>query len=102
MDLKVNFSLPVTAVAVDKFGNPTGAFDVVPNWSLSEPSKGALVVAQDGLSAVLVPSGPLGAEQVRVDAVAAGLAISGVLDLSLVAGDAVSVSLQAGTPVLSQ
>lgn len=99
MNLKVNQQLPVSIVAEDKFGNPTGAFDSVPAWTLSDPTLGTVTPAADGLSAVLVPSGKLGNGQLQVLGTADAKQISGSLDVVLIAGDATQIVLQPGTPV---
>ena len=99
MNLKVSQQLPVAVVAEDKFGNPTGAFDSVPVWSLSDDTLGVANASADGLSAVVVPSGKEGTCTLQVLASADGKQLSGSLALVLIAGDATQLVLQAGTPV---
>lgn len=99
MILKDSQKLPMSIAAVDKFGNPAGAFDAAPAWSVVDPTLGVLTVAADGLSAEFLPSGVLGTSQVQVAALASGHSIVGSLDISVVAGDAVSIQIQAGAPV---
>lgn len=99
MNLKVSQQVSVAVVAEDKFGNPTGAFDAAPAWSLSDPSLGDVQVAADGLSALVVPNGKLGSCQLQVLAKADGKDLAGSLDLVLIAGDATQIVLQAGVPV---
>lgn len=99
MNLKVSQNLPIAIVAEDKFGNPTGAFDSAPAWSLTDPTLGSVAPAADGLSAVVSPSGKLGSCQVQVLGQADGKAIQGSLDLVLIPGDATQIVLQAGAPV---
>lgn len=98
MDLKVSQQVPVAIVAEDRFGNPTGAFDAPPAWTVVDATLGAAQVAADGLSAVFVPSGKLGVTQLQVLGAADGKQIQGSLDLNLIAGDATQVVLQAGAP----
>jgi hypothetical protein len=99
MNLKVSQKLPIAIVADDEFGNAAGSFDAAPSWSLTDSSLASLEVSADGLSAVVVPSGKLGACQVQVLGVAQGKQLQGVLDLALIAGDAVTIVLSAGTPL---
>ena len=94
MDLKVSQEVPVSIVAEDRFGNPTGACDAPPSWSVSDPSLGAATVAADGMSAVFIPSGKIGACQLQVSGIAQGHSIAGALDLNLLAG-----VIQPGAPV---
>ncbi len=96
MNLKVSQNLPIAILAEDEFGNPTGALEGVPAWSLTDPSLGAVAVSADGMSAVVAPSGKLGDCQVQVAGMADGKAILGTLDLSMIPGDAVQIVLQAG------
>ena len=99
MNLKVNQALPMTIVLEDEFGNPTGAADAPPAWSVTNDSLGSLVVADDGMSAQFNPSGKLGDCQVQVNSSAAGATVIGSLDLTLVPGDVTQIILQPGTPV---
>lgn len=102
MFLKVNQSLPLSLSIADKFGNPAKV-DGAPVWALTDPTLGALTVAEDGLSAVLVPAGTIGACKVQVSADAdlgEGIkSILGELDIEFLAGEAEVVSIAAGTPV---
>lgn len=102
MQLKVTNKLPLSLKLVDKFGNPAPV-DGAPVWSLTNPALGTLNVAADGMSAELVPAGPLGSFSVQVSADAdlgEGVkTIFGELPIDLIGGDAVSVVIEAGTPV---
>jgi hypothetical protein len=101
MFLKVSEKLPLSLVIKDSQGNPAKV-DVAPKWSLSDESLAALEVSEDGLSAVLVPSGSLGsfAVQALVDAdLGEGVKeLLGELLVDLVSGEAVSVEISAGAP----
>ena len=99
MNLKISQQVSVAVVAEDKAGNPTGSFDSPPVWSLSDPSLGAVSVAGDGLSAVVIPNGKLGSCQLQVLASADEKTLSGNLDLVMIPGDAVQLVLQASAPV---
>lgn len=99
MNLKVSQQLPIQIVAEDKFGNPTGAFDAPPAWSVTDPSLAVVTASDDGLSATVAPTGKLGACQVQVLGQADGKQITGTLDLALIAGDATQIVLQPGAAV---
>lgn len=99
MDLKVSQQINPVIVAEDKFGNPTGALDGAPAWSLSDPSLGTITASADGMSATVVPNGKLGTCQVQVSGQSDGKTIMGSLDLNLLAGDATQIIIQAGVPV---
>lgn len=101
MVLKVSQKLPLSIAIVDKGGNPAKV-DGAPAWSLTDPSLGALAVAEDGMSAELTPSGVIGACQIQVS-VDADLGegvkpLIGELPVEFVAGDAATVSIAAGIP----
>lgn len=91
--------LALSILAEDKFGNPTGAMDSAPKWSMGDPSLGEVVASDDGMSAVVKPSGKLGSCQVQVLGQADGKAISGSLDLVLIPGDATQIVIQPGVPM---
>lgn len=97
MNLKVNDFLPVSIVAEDEFGNPTGALDGAPAWSMSDSTLGTVEASEDGMSATVKPSGKLGTCQLQVLAAAQGKQISGSLELVMIAGDASQIVIQAGT-----
>ena len=101
MNLKVTQSLPVSIEIKDKFGNPAQV-DGVPAWSLTDPSKGALAVGENGLSAVFTPAGPMGDVSIQVSADAdlgeGTKSILGELPVSILAGDAATISIAAGEP----
>jgi hypothetical protein len=102
MQLKVTNKLPLSIKLVDKFGN-TAPVDGVPQWALSNPGLGSLVVAADGMSAEMTPTGPLGSFLIQVSADAdmgSGVTpIFGELPIDLIGGDAVSIQIVAGEPV---
>lgn len=99
MFLKASQKLPVTLLAEDAFQNPGAALDAPPAWALTDPTLGSVVAADDGMSAVVTPSGKLGDCQVQVTAVADGKTVAGALDLSIIPGDATQLVISAGTPV---
>lgn len=82
-------------------GNPA-TLDGAPAWSISDPAVADLVVAEDGLSAVVLAKA-LGSAQVSVVGDAdldegEVREISGVLDIVVVAAEAASLGISAGTP----
>lgn len=96
---KVQLSIqPVTAA-----GNPAKV-DGTPSWSVSDTTILTLEVAADGLSAWATVTGTLGASQVSVSADAdlgEGIrSITATLDVTVVAAEAVSLTINAGAPVL--
>jgi hypothetical protein len=99
MDMKASQQCDIAIVAEDKFGNPTGAFDAAPVWSLADQTLGSVQVSEDGLKATLVPSGKLGQTQLSVVGQADGKALQGVLDVNIIAGDATQIVLQPAAPV---
>jgi hypothetical protein len=100
--LPVTHFLPASVQPVDAKGNPA-AVDGVAVWETSEPILATLEVADDGLSAKIVPTGVLGHVQIRVRADARMgpdvREISGLLEIELVAAEAVSLNVTAGEPV---
>lgn len=101
MFLKVSDQLPLSIAIKDKFGN-TASVEGAPVWALTNDALGSLLVSADGFSAVLTPSGTVGAFKVQVSADAdlgEGVkTIIGELDVELLAGEAVSVEIAAGEP----
>lgn len=97
--MKDNQQVTATLVAVDAKGNPAGAFDAPPSWSMDDQTVAGMVVAADGLSAVFTALGKLGSTNVQVAGLAGGKSIVGTGVITVVAGDAVSIALQLGTPV---
>lgn len=102
MKLKVTQTLPLSIKPVDAKGNPA-TVDGAPQWSVSDPTLATITPAADGLSAVLVPLGPLGSLAVQVSAdgdLGEGVkTIVGTAAVDLIGGDAVSVEIVAGTPI---
>lgn len=102
MNLKIDQSLPLSIQIKDAGGN-AAQVDGAPAWSLTNPAMGELTVAEDGMSASLVPAGLLGAFKVQVSADAdlgEGVeTILGELDIVTIAGTAVLVEIGAGEPV---
>lgn len=86
---------------VDKFGNPA-AIDGLPVWGTNEPDKLDVVVAGDGMSAVISAKGPMGTAQVTVtgdaDLGEGRKEIVGVLDFNLLAGEATGFAFNVGAP----
>lgn len=99
MFLKVTQAVPVSLSITDKKGNPAKV-DGAPQWAVTAPELATLAVAEDGLSAVVTPVGPIGAFKVQVKADAdlgEGVKeIMGELDVELTAGDAEVIALSAG------
>ncbi len=62
--------LDAAVTFIDAVGNPTTADDV-PAWSSSDESVATIAAAADGLSAVVTPTGTLGATVIAVDSVRA-------------------------------
>ena len=102
MFLKVNQSLPLSLKIADKFGNPAKV-DGVPQWALSDATLGTLTPSEDGMTATLVPAGPIGASKVQVSCDAdlgEGVkSIIGELDVEFMAGEAEVVAITAGEAV---
>ncbi len=102
MFLKVSQKLPITLAIKDIKGN-AAKVDGAPKWAVTDEALASLVVAEDGMSAELTPSGAVGAFKVQVLADAdlgEGIKeIVGELSVELVAGDAAVVELSAGVAV---
>jgi hypothetical protein len=102
MFLKVTQKLPVSIAIKDAKGNPAKV-DGVPAWAVSDAALATLQVADDGMSAMIVPIGPIGSFKVQVSADAdltEGVkTILGELAIDLIGAEAVSVELTAGEPV---
>ena len=90
----------LTISPVSAAGNPAPVQN--PSWSVSDAEVLSVVVAEDGLSAVVSTVGKLGDAQVSVTADAdmgEGVKeLTGVLDISVKASDAVSLNITAGNP----
>lgn len=71
-------------------------FDVPPTWALVDASLGSVVVADDGMSASVVPSGALGQSQVQLTGVIGGKTYQGSLDVQMVPGAVAAISIQPG------
>jgi hypothetical protein len=99
MLLKATQECDVTVAYQDSLGNPAQV-QGPPEWATDSPSLLALVVAADGLSAVVRATGSVGTGQVTAKADAdlgdGVTEIIGVLDFEVVAGDAAVVVLNAG------
>lgn len=97
VDQQINGSVAFT----DRNGNPA-VVDGVPAWSSSDPAVLAVTPADDGMSALVVPVGPLGTAQVSVRADAdlgEGVReIIGTADVEVVAGEAVAAVVTFGAP----
>jgi hypothetical protein len=98
MEMKINQKLKVSVGFKDKAGN-AAKVDGLPQWELSDAALGALVVAEDGLSADFSPAGGIGLCDIKVKADAdlgEGVkAIEGQLPLDIQAGEAEVVELSA-------
>lgn len=101
MQMKVSKILPISFAAKDAKGNPASV-DGKPAWALTDDKLGSLAVADDGMSAVFSPAGPVGSLKVQASADAdlgEGVqTIQGELQIDLIGGDAVTVELSAGEP----
>lgn len=102
MFLKVSDDLPLSVSIVDAKGNPAKV-DGRPQWAVTDEALAKLEVAEDGMSAMLKPIGPIGTFQVQVKADAdLGEGVKdllGVLDIELLAGEAVAIAIAAGEAV---
>lgn len=100
MFLKVTEKLPVSIVAKDKQGN-VAKVDGLPKWA-SDEKLCTLEVAEDGMSAKVIPTGVAGLMklQAMVDAdLGEGIKeVIGELEIEFVSGEAVVVEMTAGTP----
>lgn len=97
-----NQQFEVTISPVDAKGNPA-PIEGAPVWSVSDPALLTVTALEpDGLTALVVAVGPLGAAQVLVSADAdlgeGVTTIGGLLDVDIVAGQAVSLEIVAGVP----
>lgn len=99
MQLKVTAKLPVSVEFKDKFGN-AAKVDGAPKWDVTDPSLGAIVASEDGLSAEFTPAGIVGSLKLQVSADAdlgTGIqTIAGELSIDLLPGDAEIVEIKAG------
>lgn len=86
---------------VDGKGNPAKV-EGTPQWSVSDVNLLGVTPSDDGMSAEVVATGPLGSCQVSVTADAdlgeGTKPIIGTLDVDIVAGEAVSAVIEAGAP----
>ncbi len=102
MKLKISQNLPVSVTFEDKFGN-TAQVDGLPSWAVTDEKLATLEVADDGMSAVVKPTGLAGSFKVQCSAdgdLGEGVkSILGELDIDLLPGDATTVDLKAGDPV---
>lgn len=98
MLMKVTENRKFSIKPVDAKGN-LAKVDGAPTWAVTDESLATLEVAEDGMSAVVKPVGPLGTFSVQVKADAdlgEGVAeIMGELAVELVAGDAVAIAISA-------
>lgn len=102
MFLKVNQNLPLSVKFEDAKGNEA-TVDGAPIWAVSDEALAKLEVAEDGLSALLIPSGKVGSFKVQCtadgDMGEGSKSIMGEMDIDLLPADAVKVGLIAGEPV---
>jgi hypothetical protein len=100
--LPVDHKVPASIQPVDAAGNPA-VVDGVPVWTSSSPEIATVNAAADGLSAEIVPVGPVGSCQINVTAdadVGGGITtITGLLDVQTAAGEAVGLQVTTGAPV---
>jgi hypothetical protein len=102
MVLKLSQKLPLFIAIKDKFGNEA-VVDGAPKWSVTDESLAEVVVAEDGMSAEVMPKGQLGAFKVQVHADAdLGEGIKdllGEMSVELIAAEAAVIEIGAGEPV---
>ena len=102
MNLKIDQNLPLSIAVKDRRGNPA-ALDGAPAWSVTVPELAVLEVAEDGLSAVLKPTGIVGSLVVQVSGDAdlgeGEKTLLGELPVELIAAEAVTIAIAAGEPV---
>lgn len=102
MFLQDDKSLPVSVEFADAKGN-VAKVDGAPVWAVSDESLASLQVAADGMSAMVIPVGPLGSFKLQVKADAdlgAGMKeILGEMSIEVIGGEAVAVNIKAGEPV---
>lgn len=102
MNLKINQNLPLSVKFEDAQGN-AASVDGAPAWSVTDASLATLQPSADGLSCLVVPTGPTGSLTVQcaadVDLGSGVTTILGSLDLVLVSAEATQVDISAGTPV---
>lgn len=101
MELKVSDKRNYAIVAKDKFGNVTSLDSKEkPAWAVSDPALADLAIAEDGMSADVMPKGPVGnfLLQVSGDAdLGDGVKpITGEASIELLPGEAVSIELAPG------
>lgn len=102
--LKVTQNLPLVLKALDAKGNPA-QLDASnpPAWNVTDELLATLEIAEDKMSAVLKPVGPLGVVTVTVhgdaDLGEGQKDILGTVEIEMIAGDAVSLQVIPGTPV---
>jgi hypothetical protein len=97
--IKVSQRLPINVKFKDLGGN-IAPVEGKPAWSVTDETLGKVEPADDGLSALFTPAGPVGTLQVQVSADAdlgEGVkSILGELEIQLLPGDAAVVELTAG------
>lgn len=92
MDVPADKKLLVNLEEDDVLGDVV-SLPTAPSWSITDPSIGALVVAADGLSAIMTPA-KMGACQIQASVVnAAGVTLAASMDVNVLPGDAVSLKL---------
>lgn len=100
--LPIDKKVPASIQPVDAKGNPAKV-DGVPVWTSSAAAIVTVTAAADGMSAEILPVGPVGTAQINVSADAdlgSGVTnIIGVLDVQTAAGTAVALQIQTGAPV---
>lgn len=101
VSLRNDMKLPVSLAPADKFGNPAPVEGVT--FESSDTSLATVNVSPDGLSAEVVPVGPVGTLQLKVTAdpkigPEVGV-LTGLLDIEILAGEAVTLTINPGAPV---
>lgn len=95
-------SAPLAVSVTDARGNPA-KLDGIPVWASSDVTVLTVVAADDGMSAVITATGPLGTAQVvfTADADLGGgvRELKGILDVEVIASEAVNVVITPGAPV---
>jgi len=102
MFLKSDENLPLAIAIKDRKGN-AAKVDGAPAWAVTDESLAKLQVAEDGMSATLVPSGTVGTLKVQVKADAdlgEGVKeILGELEVEIIPLEAAVIELSAGNSV---
>ena len=99
--VRADEKLPLTITARDRAGN-AAPLDGAPVWSTSDAGLLTLAAAGDGLSAFVIPVGPIGSARVNVTADAdlgdGVRELIGTIVIDVMSAEAVTIAIVAGTP----